>query len=124
MRGGMLTYFWLLLTVALTVYGQLAFKWRIDVAGEFPAATGERLEYGLRLAIDPWVISVVVAVALGSITYAAALSRAELSFAYPFMSLSFVAVLLLSGLIFGESVTPAKVVGVALIVAGVLVGSQ
>jgi len=117
-------YVWVLATVALTVYGQLAFKWRIDESGDFPAQTGERLEYAGRFLIDPWVISVFAAALLASGTWAAALSRFELSFAYPFMALSFVLVLLLSVVLFSEAATAPKLIGVTLVVAGLVVGSQ
>jgi len=124
LRKGGMGYFWVLATVALTVYGQLAFKWRIDESGDFPAGGSERLEYALRFLIDPWVISVFAAALLASGTWAAALTRFELSFAYPFMALSFVLVLLFSALLFSEGVTTPKLIGVALIVAGLVVGSQ
>ena len=114
----------LLGTVALTVAGQLLFKWRIDAAGEVPPTTGERLRYVAELAIDPWVIAAFAAALLASVTYGAALTRYELSFAYPFMSLSFVFVLAFGVLLFSESLTVAKVVGIVLICAGVYVGSQ
>ncbi len=84
-------------TVVLTVYGQLVFKWRVDVAGAFPSGSGERLDYVVRLFLDPWVISVFVTALLASLTWALALTRFELSFAYPFMALSFVLVLVLCG---------------------------
>jgi len=122
--GGSMGYVYLISTVLLTVYGQLAFKWEIDKAGSLPSEMGERLEYLGRLAINPWMISVFISVVLAAITWGAALTRFELSFAYPFMSLSFVLVLLLSGLLFDESVTLAKLMGVGLIVAGLAVGSQ
>jgi len=122
-KGGM-GYIWVLATVALTVYGQLAFKWRIDESGDFPASTGDRLEFAARFLIDPWVISVFAAALLASATWAAALSRFELSFAYPFMALSFVLVLLLSAFLFTEAVTAPKLIGVTLIVAGIAIGSQ
>ena len=117
-------YFWLLATVVLTVYGQLAFKWRIDESGEFPAGGRERVEFAVRFLIDPWVISVFAAALLASGTWAAALTRFELSFAYPFMALSFVLVLLFSALLFSEGVTAPKLIGVTLIVAGLAIGSQ
>jgi multidrug transporter EmrE-like cation transporter len=117
-------YLYLVATVMLTVYGQLVFKWRIDDAGPFPAETGERLEYLAGLAVNPWMVSVLLSVVAAALTWGAALTRFELSFAYPFMSLSFVLVLLLSGPLFSESVTAAKLVGVALIVAGLVIGSQ
>jgi multidrug transporter EmrE-like cation transporter len=117
-------YLYVFATVALTVYGQLAFKWKIDEAGPFPAGTGERAEYLLRLAIDPWIISVFAAALAASVTWGAALKKFDLSFAYPFMSLSFVLVLVLSAAFFAESMTAAKVTGVVLICAGLVIGSQ
>ncbi|MBA2616038.1 MAG: hypothetical protein H0U90_09765 [Actinobacteria bacterium] len=117
-------YVYLIATVLLTVYGQLAFKWQIDEAGAFPAGMGARLEYVAGLAVSPWMLSVVFSVLAAALTWGAALTRFELNFAYPFMSLSFVLVLLLSGPLFSESVTVAKLVGVALIVAGLIIGSQ
>ena len=117
-------YVYLIATVLLTVYGQLAFKWRIDEAGAFPPETGERLEYLARLAVNPWMVSVALSVLAAALAWGAALTRFELNFAYPFMSLSFVLVLLLSGPLFNESVTVAQLVGAMLIVAGLIVGSQ
>ncbi len=113
----------LLVTVALTVFGQLAFKWRIDEAGSFPSDTGDRVRFLAELAGDPWVIAVFASALIASITYGIALSRLELSVAYPVMSLSFVFVLLFSVLLFSESLTVGKVVGVALICVGVIVSS-
>jgi multidrug transporter EmrE-like cation transporter len=112
------------LTVVLTVYGQLVFKWRVDDAGDFPSAGGDRLDYLLRLFLDPWVISVFVSALLASVTWALALTRFDLSFAYPFMALSFVLVLAFGGIFLSESVTLAKVAGVSLIVLGLIVASR
>jgi len=117
-------YVYLTATILLTVYGQLAFKWQIDSAGAFPRETRERLEYLVDLAVNPWMLSVFLSVFAAALTWGAALTRFELSFAYPFLSLSFVLVLLLSGPLFNESVTVAKLVGVILIVAGLVIGSQ
>jgi multidrug transporter EmrE-like cation transporter len=117
-------YVWVFATVVLTVYGQLVFKWQVDLAGGLPAGGTEKLAYIVRLFLNPWVISVFAAALLASVTWAAALTRFELSFAYPFMSLSFVLVLLLSVVFLSEALTLSKAVGVALIVAGLIVGSQ
>jgi len=51
----------------------------------------------------------------------AAMTKLELSFAYPFMSLSFVLVFIFSALIFHESITTPKVLGMLLIIAGIVV---
>jgi len=49
------------------------------------------------------------------------MTKLELSFAYPFISLSFVLVFVFSALLFHETVTAPKVVGLLLIIAGIIV---
>jgi uncharacterized membrane protein len=124
MRTNFAGYIAIFATIALTVYGQLVFKWQVDGAGSFPAETGKRIEYIVKLFVDPWVISVFVAVLAGSIAWALALTRFELSHAYPFMSLSFVLVLVFGVLFLSETLTTAKAVGVLLITAGLVIGSR
>lgn len=124
MAGNLVGYVNIALTVLLTVYGQLVFKWRVDLAGSLPGGGGERLDYFTRLILDPWVVSVFATALLASVTWALALTRFELSFAYPFMALSFVLVLGFGSAFLSESLTVAKVVGVLLIVAGLVVGSR
>ena len=54
----------------------------------------------------------------------AAMTRFDLSYAYPFTSLSFVLVLALSVHLFNEPVSLPKVLGLALIISGIIVGSR
>lgn len=54
----------------------------------------------------------------------AAMTKLQLSHAYPFMGLTFVVVMLASGFFFHELITTLKIVGVALIVLGLVVASQ
>jgi drug/metabolite transporter (DMT)-like permease len=53
-----------------------------------------------------------------------ALAKLNLSHAYPFMSLSFVLVLVISAFAFGEPLAWQKVAGVVLICLGVALGSH
>lgn len=124
MRSNAAAYVAVFTTVLLTVYGQLVFKWRINDAGDYPSPTGERVEYVLRLFLDPWVVSVFVAALAASVTWALALTRFELSFAYPFMALSFVLTLLFGVMFLSEDFNWAKVIALVLVVAGLVVGSQ
>jgi multidrug transporter EmrE-like cation transporter len=54
----------------------------------------------------------------------AALSKAPVSTAYPMLSLGYVVVAAVSVMWLGESMTPAKVLGIALICAGVVLVSR
>jgi drug/metabolite transporter (DMT)-like permease len=111
-------------TVLLTVYGQGIVKWRVDASGGAPAGLDGQLEWALDLALQPWVWTAGVAVVLASLAWLAALARLDLSVAYPLMSTSFVLVLLLGWVAFGESLGAAKVGGVALLIAGLVVANR
>lgn len=115
-------YLLVVLTVALTVVAQVLIKWQVDRAGALPADWPERLTFALRLVGNPWVIAAFALAAVAAVAYMVALTRLEVSRAYPVMSLSFAAVLLFSSALFGEALTIAKVAGVLLILLGVLVG--
>lgn len=116
---------WLLIagTIGFTVYGQLVLKWQMSQAGEMPAGIADSVGFLLRQLLNPWVVSGFVAALVAAFFWLAALSRYDLSFAYPFMALSFVLVLALSGLLLGEAITGPKVVAVLFVVTGLVVGS-
>jgi multidrug transporter EmrE-like cation transporter len=119
-----LNYLYVFATLLLTVYGQLIVKWRVGEAGHFPATNSERVTFLLRLVLDPWVMSAFVGAFVAALSWMAALTKFELSRAYPFMALSFVLVLFLSGVFFDEPITLAKVAGIVLITVGLLVGTS
>ena len=119
-----MSYFYVALTVALTVYGQIVIKWQVLKAGVFPVDPGDKARFLAALLFNPWVISALAAALLASISWMAAMTRLELSHAYPFTSLAFVLVLFGSAWFFGEPITPLKVTGVVLVVLGLAIGSQ
>lgn len=119
-----LAAFFVAMTIALTVYGQLIVKWQVLDAGDYPSTWGARIEFLGRLLVNPWVISVFAGAFIAAMCWISALTRFDLSVVYPFMSLSFVLVLILSAVFFNETITPLKTIGIGLIVAGLAVGSQ
>ncbi len=119
-----MSYVYVACTVLLTVYGQIAIKARVLQAGPLPADAGDKIWFLARLLIDPWVISALAAGLLAAVSWMAAMTRLELSHAYPFMSLAFVLVMICSAVIFSEPITPLKVAGITLVVLGIVVGSQ
>ena len=113
-----------LLTVLFTVYGQFAIKWQVMRSPPLPSGLPEISAYLLQLLISPLVISGIAAAFLASLAWMLALTRLQLNHAYPMTTLTLVCVVLGSGWLFGEPINALKLVGVALIVAGILIGSQ
>ena len=119
-----MAHMYILGTILLTVYGQLVIKWQVIRAGDIPAPTVEKLSFLLGLLLNPWIISGFVAAFLASLCWMAAMAKFDLSYAYPFMSFAFVLVLVFSSVFLHETITVPKVVAVALIAAGVIIGSR
>ncbi|VTU17382.1 Undecaprenyl phosphate-aminoarabinose flippase subunit ArnF [Variovorax sp. PBL-H6] len=111
-------YIYIAATIGFTVYGQLILKWRVGFHGHLPAELADKVRYIFGVLFDPWVVSGLTAAFLASLTWIAAMTKFQLSHAYPFMSLNFVIVLALSAWLLNEPVTLAKVFGVAMIVIG------
>ena len=119
-----MSYVYVACTILLTVYGQIVIKWQVTNAGAFPEATADKLWFLAKLLVNPWIASGLAAALLAAISCMAAMTKLDLSHAYPFTSLSFVLVLIASGLLLNEPVTWPKIAGIALICAGIAVGSQ
>ncbi|MBB6156406.1 putative membrane protein [Pseudomonas sp. JAI115] len=117
-------YMYILATIVFTVYGQLILKWRIAQFGPLPVDTFSKIKFLLGLLLDPAIFSGFAAAFLASLAWMAAMTKFELSHAYPFMSINFVVVLLLSAWILSEPITLQKVLGVGLIVVGTVVAAR
>lgn len=111
-------------SVLCTVYGQIVVKWQVGKAGALPASFSERIPFLLHLVLNPWILTGIAAGFFALLCWLAAMTKFELSYAYPFMSLAFVLVLVLSALLFHEALSVAKILGVLLIIAGIIVGSR
>jgi drug/metabolite transporter (DMT)-like permease len=117
-------YLYIALTVVGTVYGQLIVKWRVGGFGPLPDQPMAKLRFLISLLFDPMIFTGFAAAFLASLAWMAALTKFKLSHAYPFMSLNFVVVLLLSGWLLNEPVTAQRYFGVALIVLGTIVAAR
>jgi multidrug transporter EmrE-like cation transporter len=113
-------FLYILATVLLTVYGQLVFKWRMDMKGTFPGNSVDKIQYILWAYLDPWIISGFLSAFLASVFWSIALTKFELSFAYPFTSLSFIIVFFASVALFKESFTYPKLFAIFLIITGLI----
>ena len=117
-------YSYIFATIAFTVYGQLVLKWRIAEFGPLPTAFLEKLKFLVLLLFDPFIFSGFFAGFLASLAWMAAMTKFELSHAYPFMSLNFVVVLCLSQWLLSEPMSLQRALGVGLIVCGTVIAAR
>ncbi|OEU84549.1 MAG: hypothetical protein BA873_13910 [Desulfobulbaceae bacterium C00003063] len=113
----------ILIAVTIGIIGQLLVKLGLNRLGNLDFSVGF-IETYLRILLSPLVI-------LGTLTYVAsafiwvyALTKVDLSFAYPFVALSYVLILLFSWLFLGENIPFIRWVGLLIICFGVFLISK
>ena len=109
------------LTLFFTVYGQLVMKWQMSGAGPLPADAIAKMLFLLKQLLNPWIISGFFSAFLASLAWMAAMTRFDLSYSYPFMSLAFVIVMVIGATFLGESINLSKIIGTAMVIGGLVV---
>jgi multidrug transporter EmrE-like cation transporter len=74
---------------------------------------------GLRLAIEPHILGGLACYVVSVVVWVVALSRVPVSIAYPMLSIGYVVNALAAWQLFGESLSPLRMGGIGVIIAGV-----
>lgn len=111
---------YILATIVFTIYGQIVIKWRIGNNTVLPEGLLDKFKLLGLLFLDPFVISGLFAAFLSAVAWMAAMTKFEVSFAYP---------IVLGGLVLGtnivaivvlhESVSWTKISALLLVILGI-----
>jgi drug/metabolite transporter (DMT)-like permease len=116
----------ILLSVTLAAVAQLTLKHGMNGVNDELAPAKFGLDAGsLRVLITtPWIWAGLFLFGLSALVWLTVLSRASLSFAYPFASLTYVLILLFDRFWLNETVPALRWAGVAFIVTGIVLISR
>ncbi len=118
----MTNYLLLLISISLAVLGQILMKRGMQIFGSFPLSM---LVYKIiPMILNPYVFFGLASFAISAIFWLVVLSRFPLSIAYPMVSLGYVIIAIVSFLLFKESITLVRWIGIALICLGVFLISR
>lgn len=109
------------LTIVFTIYSQLIIKWQVNNAGELPLDHFGKLKFVFFLLLNPWVMSAILATLGAGLSWMLAMSKFDLSYAYPFTSLIYILMMVASVIFFNESLTLNKMIGVFFIMIGIVI---
>jgi multidrug transporter EmrE-like cation transporter len=110
----------ILFTVTTNAAAQIMLKRGMLALG--PLSLGESGVIGTAFSIvfQPWVFFGLTMFVVSMASHLIVLSKVQLSFAYPFLSLAYVIVAAYAFFIFGEDVGIMRMAGIALIMAGTI----
>lgn len=106
--------------VLLNAGAQLFLKAGTRSIGVFAFSLDNLLPIGWRLASNPFIVSGLFCYVVSVVVWIMALSRVEVSIAYPMLSLGYIVNVLLAWWLFGEAVTAMRVAGIFVIIVGVI----
>ena len=108
----------ILAVVTTNALSQILLKHGMNTIGRFEFDRGNLVSMLPVVALNPFIIGGLAVLVFSMGLHLMALSRVDLSFAYPFLSISYILVLIAGYFVFGETVNASRMVGVALICGG------
>lgn len=99
--------------ILMASVGELLLKWSLNSIEVTLDLSGI-----LTMVFNPMVILSLTLIISGGVVWLITMSKYELSFIYPFLSLNYVLILLGSRLFLGETISTQRVVAIGLIILG------
>jgi undecaprenyl phosphate-alpha-L-ara4N flippase subunit ArnF len=117
-----MSYLYILGTLVFTVYGQIVLKWRLtNLNVILPDSFFDKGIYLFKLIFDAYIFSGFFSALIASLFWMAAMTKFEITVAYPFMSIAPALVFVIGVLFLGEQFTIGKILGLLLIIIGILI---
>lgn len=107
--------------VLLNAVAQLALKASVREQGAIGLTLTDALPTALRIAAEPWLWLGLCCYVVSVVVWILALSRVEVSIAYPMLSIGYIINALVAWAWLGEVLSVNKIAGIAIITVGVIV---
>ena len=117
----LLSFGLILLGVLLNAAAQLLLKAGTNAVGHFTFSSGNILPVGMKLATEPHIVGGLTCYVISVVVWIMALSRVEVSIAYPMLSIGYVVNAIAAWYLFGEALGVARLTGIGIIIIGVYV---
>ncbi|WP_250157319.1 EamA family transporter [Tianweitania aestuarii] len=114
----------ILFTVLTNAAAQLMLKHGMMTLGPLSFAGVNPLVKILQIVFSPWIFLGLCTFVISMASHLFVLSKVELSFAYPFLSLAYVAVAIFAYFVFHEDLNAWRIAGIAAICVGTILIAQ
>jgi drug/metabolite transporter (DMT)-like permease len=114
----------ILFTVLTNAAAQIMLKQGMMSLGPLSFSTDTIVQRVFQIIFNPWVFVGLTTFVISMASHLFVLSKVDLSFAFPFLSLAYVVVAVVAWLVFKEELGAYKIMGIALICAGTIFIAQ
>ncbi|EKD71642.1 MAG: hypothetical protein ACD_46C00139G0010 [uncultured bacterium] len=120
----MMIFVLILLGVLLNAAAQLMLKAGMTQIGHFEFSLTNAIPIGMKVMANPPIITGLFMYVISVGVWLLVLSRVQVSFAYPMLSIGYIVNALAAYYIFGEPLTSVRMLGIFIIIAGVYLVAQ
>jgi multidrug transporter EmrE-like cation transporter len=120
----LLSFSLILTGVLLNAGAQLLLKAGTNAVGHFEFSRDNIVPVGWQLATEPHIMGGLSFYVISVVVWIMALSRVEVSIAYPMLSIGYVVNALAAWWLFGEAVSLTRLAGIGVIIIGVYIVSR
>ena len=120
----MIVFSLILLGVLLNAGAQLMLKAGMTQIGHFEFSMANMMPIGLKVMGNPPIINGLCMYVMSVVVWLLVLSRVQVSFAYPMLSIGYVVNALAANYFFGEPLTSMRMLGIFIIISGVYLVAQ
>jgi multidrug transporter EmrE-like cation transporter len=109
-------------SVLMGVFGQICLKYGMINIGKFTShvTINNNITLLIKALSSPIILLGFLCYGISALSWLVVLSRVELSYAYPMVSIGYILVVVLSWILFNEHVTFLRLFGVVVVCCGVL----
>jgi len=115
----LLSFSLVLAGVLLNAAAQLLLKAGTNSIGAFGFTADNLVPVGIKVASNPYIVGGLGCYAVSVVVWIMALSRVEVSLAYPMLSIGYVVNAIAAWYLFGEALSAQRMVGIGTIIVGV-----
>lgn len=107
--------------VLLNAIAQLSLKASVSEMGAISISMSTAWPVAQRLMTEPWLWLGLMCYGVSVIVWILALSRVDVSIAYPMLSIGYIVNAIAAWAMLGETLGPGKILGIGIITVGVIV---
>jgi multidrug transporter EmrE-like cation transporter len=118
-------HIFIFLSLGFAVSSQLIIKWKMSgFSYDDFASWQDKYSFAFSMLINPYIILALAFSVLSGVSWMIAMTKFELSYAYPFTIFSLIFITLFSIIFFEEQVNAHKIIGIILVAIGIFTISR
>lgn len=119
-----INHLYIFLSISFAVASQLIIKWKMSSVTVPDMSMFDKFTFAFTMLFNPYIMMSIIFTLLSGLSWMIAMTKFEISYAYPFTLLGLIFVTIFSVLFFGESISTLKIVGILFVLIGIFIISR